>query len=185
MSHARSAGGTFAGERAGARRTAAVLSLLLAATALMAWAQTSAPTPGATAPAPPSSHALPAGRAPLPSATLPPPLARVLTDYETSWRKRDAAALAALFAEDGFVLPNGSPPVRGRAEIQRHYQGHGGPLSLRAYAFDTDGSSGWILGGYTGSEGTPDEGKFTLTLRKGADGRWLINSDMDNSNSRR
>jgi ketosteroid isomerase-like protein len=27
-----------------------------------------------------------------------------------------------------------------------------------------------------------DVGKFTLTLRKGADGRWLIVSDMDNGN---
>jgi ketosteroid isomerase-like protein len=25
-------------------------------------------------------------------------------------------------------------------------------------------------------------GKFTLTLRKGTDGRWLIVSDMDNGN---
>jgi ketosteroid isomerase-like protein len=28
-----------------------------------------------------------------------------------------------------------------------------------------------------------DIGKFTLTLRKHADGRWLILSDMDNGNS--
>jgi ketosteroid isomerase-like protein len=31
----------------------------------------------------------------------------------------------------------------------------------------------------------PDEGKFTLTLRKDKDGSWLIVSDMDNSNRRR
>src|SRR5262245_25223202 len=39
-----------------------------------------------------------------PTVTLPAPLARVLTDYEVAWRGKDAAALAALFAEDGFVL---------------------------------------------------------------------------------
>jgi ketosteroid isomerase-like protein len=33
--------------------------------------------------------------------------------------------------------------------------------------------------------GQPDIGKFTLTLRKDSDGRWLIRSDMDNSNRRR
>jgi hypothetical protein len=60
---------------------------------------------------------------PLPSVHLPPPLARVLTDYETAWRARDAAALARLFAEDGFVLSNGRPPVRGRPAIERHYTG--------------------------------------------------------------
>jgi len=39
--------------------------------------------------------------------------------------------------------------------------------------------------GYSGAQGQPEDGKFTLTLRRGADGRWLIMSDMDNSNRRR
>jgi ketosteroid isomerase-like protein len=30
-----------------------------------------------------------------------------------------------------------------------------------------------------------DDGKFTLTLRKDSDGRWLIMSDMDNGNAPR
>jgi hypothetical protein len=37
---------------------------------------------------------------PLPSVTLPPELDRVLRDYEKAWQARDAAGLAALFAED-------------------------------------------------------------------------------------
>ena len=123
--------------------------------------------------------------APEPSVSLPPELARVLTDYEAAWSKKDAAALAALFAEDGFVLPGGRPPVRGRAAIEKHYTGQGGPLSLRAIAYAAEGGTGYIIGGYTDTAGKPDVGKFTLTLRKGADGRWLIMSDMDNSNQRR
>ena len=78
--------------------------------------------PGRAQPAPAS----------LPSVELPPPLARVLTDYETAWAKKDAAALAALFAADGFVLSIGVPPVRGRAAIQEHYARAGGALSLMA-----------------------------------------------------
>ena len=113
---------------------------------------------------------------------LPRELDRVLTDYETAWSARDAKALAALFAEDGFVLPSGQPPVRGRAAIERYYQGHGGPLFLRAFAYATEGSVGYILGGYTGEEGKEDDGKFTLTLRKDSTGRWWIVSDMDNGN---
>ena len=118
----------------------------------------------------------------LPSVPLPPELARVLTDYETAWRAGDGAALARLFAEDGFVLPNGSPPVRGREAVRQYYKGPGGPLVLRAFAFATEGSTGYILGGFSRREGQADVGKFTLTLRKGADGRWLIVSDMDNGN---
>ena len=120
--------------------------------------------------------------APLPSVPLPPELARVLTDYEAGWRAGDGGALSRLFAEDGFVLSNGAPPVRGRAAIQRYYKGPGGPLALRAFAFATEGPVGYIIGGFSRQEGQPDIGKFTLTLRKGGEGRWLIVSDMDNGN---
>ena len=119
-----------------------------------------------------------------PSVTLPPALARVLHDYESAWQKKDARALAALFAEDGFVLAGGTPPVRGRAAIERHYTRSGGPLALRALAYSTEGAIGYILGGYARRAGDPDVGKFTLTLRRGGDGRWLILSDMDNGNGR-
>lgn len=119
-----------------------------------------------------------------PSVTLPPELARVLTDYEAGWKTGNAPALAGLFAEDGFVLPQGQPPVKGRAAIQKLYTSNGSPLSLRAIAFAMQGDVGYIIGGYSGEPGKPDDGKFTLTLRKAADGRWLIVSDMDNSNRR-
>jgi ketosteroid isomerase-like protein len=120
----------------------------------------------------------------IPSVELPPTLARVLRDYERAWESKHAAGLAALFAEDGFVLSRGIPPVRGRAAIEKHYTGQGGPLALRAFAFAIDGSIGYILGGYAPEVGKPDTGKFTLTLRRAGDGRWLIVSDRDNGNSR-
>ena len=124
------------------------------------------------------------GPAPLPSVTLPAPLARVLTDYEAAWQRKDAAGLAALFTGDGFVLSSGNPPVRGRAQIEKHYAGHGGPLALRALAYATEGSIGYIIGGFARAKGEPDIGKFTLTLAR-VGGRWMIMSDMDNGNTRR
>ena len=118
------------------------------------------------------------------AVALPPELARVLTDYEAGWKAGDAAALARLFTVDGFVLPAGRPPVRGRAAIQKLYTGPGAPLSLRAFAYATQGDVGYLIGGYSAERDKPDDGKFTLTLRKDRDGRWLIVSDMDNSNRR-
>jgi ketosteroid isomerase-like protein len=118
------------------------------------------------------------------SVELPAELARVLTDYEAGWKAGDAAALASLFTEDGFVLSNGGPAVKGRAAIQKLYTRNGSPLSLRAFAYATNGDTGYIIGGYGRERGKPDDGKFTLTLRKTGDGRWLIVSDMDNSNRR-
>ena len=131
-----------------------------------------------------ASIAVCAGAETLSTLTLPAPLGRVLTDYEAAWQKKDAAALAALFTEDGFVLGSGTPPIRGRAQIEKHYSGQGGPLALRGLAFATEGSVGYIVGGFARAKGQPDIGKFTLTLRKEG-GRWLIRSDMDNANARR
>jgi ketosteroid isomerase-like protein len=116
------------------------------------------------------------------SVSLPAALQHVLTDYETAWRNKDAAALSQVFTENGFVLTPGKEMVRGRAAIQKFYAGSGGPLFLRAVAFATNGNVGYMVGGFSHQEGAADDGKFTLTLRKEASGRWLIFSDMDNSN---
>lgn len=128
-----------------------------------------------------AQEALAPPAAPLPTATLPPEIDRVLRDYERGWRAGDEAALAALFTEDGFILQNGRPPVRGRAAIQQAYAESEGPLRLRGLAYAADDSVGWIVGVYGYGEGDAEMGKFVLALRRGADGRWMIAADIDNS----
>ena len=121
--------------------------------------------------------------APLPSIVLPPELDRVLRDYERDWQGNDGDALAALFTPDGFVAS--SPGwVRGTAAIQERYPETGGSLQLRALAFATADSVGYIVGAYGyGDQPEPaDRGKFVLALRHGPDGRWLIAADLDKSN---
>ena len=118
------------------------------------------------------------------SVSLPAPLAAVLTRYENAWRAKDGAALAKLFAEDGYVLPSGGPMVHGRKAIQELYTGQGGPLFLHAVSYATEGNVGYIIGTFGRLPDGPDVGKFTLTLTKGRDGEWLIMSDMDNGNHR-
>ena len=142
------------------------------------WQSTKVPAPEAI----PNSEI---SKSPEIAVKLPPELARVLTDYEAGWTAGDAKALAQLFAEDGFVLSQGHEPIKGREAIEKLYTLKGSPLFLRAFAYATNGNVGYILGGYSGAQGQPEDGKFTLTLRRGADGRWLIMSDMDNSNRRR
>lgn len=124
----------------------------------------------------------PQAPAAIPSVTLPAELDRVLRDYEKAWAAKDAAGLSRLFAEDGFILRPGGPPVRGRAAIEEAYKGHGGPLHLRALAFSHADSVGYIIGAYAEKAGAPDDGKFILTLRH-EQGRWLITADMDNGNT--
>lgn len=137
----------------------------------------------ALAAAPPAAGAQEEAPAPLPSVTLPPEMDRVLRDYERLWAAGDAAGLAAIFTEDGFVLQNGRPPARGREAIERAYAQAQGPLRLRALGFAADDTVGYIIGAYGyGDPGTEDMGKFTLTLRREAGGPWRIASDIDNMN---
>ena len=120
----------------------------------------------------------------MPSVPLPAELERVLRDYEKAWMARDARALAGLFAEDGFVLRGGQPPVRGREAIERAYQGAGGPLALRALEFRAEQKVGWIIGAYAGSAQAADSGTFVLALSRSEEGgEWQIAGDMDNGNS--
>ncbi|HEV8657150.1 MAG TPA: nuclear transport factor 2 family protein [Thermoanaerobaculia bacterium] len=125
------------------------------------------------------------GQTPLPSVKLSPDLDRVLRDYESAWRGHDPDALAALFAEDGFVLSDTKPPVRGRTAIREAYARAGGQLALRALAYETEGPVGYIIGAFGRTEDGPDAGKFILALRRAKDGRWMITADMDNSSRKR
>ena len=128
----------------------------------------------------------PPARVELPDAALPPELDRVLRDYERAWRAGDAKALAALFTADGVLLQNEALPVRGRSAIEAAYADQrGSPLRLRAIAYATSDTVGYILGGYRYGDDTRDMGKFTLTLRRAPGQPWLIASDMDNGNAPR
>ena len=122
-----------------------------------------------------------AAQAETPSVELPPELDRVLRDYEREWKAGNAAALAALFTEDGMALSNGRPPVRGRADITKAYGISGGDLRLRAVAYAAADTVGYIVGLYRWGADTSDTGKFVLALRRAPRGRWLIAADIDNS----
>jgi glyoxylase-like metal-dependent hydrolase (beta-lactamase superfamily II)/ketosteroid isomerase-like protein len=121
----------------------------------------------------------------LPSVTTPAEISRVLRDYERAWESHDAAALAALFTEDGMTLSNGGPARRGRTAIQEGYARAGGPLSLRAVSYAMGDTVGYIIGGYSQQAGQPDVGKFVLALRRSPGGPWQIAADIDNANQPR
>ncbi|GAA3929747.1 hypothetical protein GCM10022229_24300 [Luteimonas lutimaris] len=126
----------------------------------------------------------PAAMMELPESALPPDLDRVLRDYERAWRTGDAKAIALLFTEDGVLLQNYRPPVRGRAAIEAVYEGQrGSPLQLRALAYAAGDTVGYIVGGYRYGDAPHDIGKFTLTLERAPGKAWLISSDMDSMNA--
>lgn len=118
-----------------------------------------------------------------PSVALPPALDRVLRDYERGWRAGAADSVAALFTTDGFALPSGRAAARGRTAIATTYAGPGGDLQLRALAWGTSDSVGYVVGAYRYGAMGGDIGKFVLALRRDRGGRWLIAADMDNANA--
>ena len=134
----------------------------------------------------PAKTAAPAAAQEIPSVTLPPELDRVLRDYEKAWKAGDTTALANLFSEDGFVLGNGKPPVRGRDKIRTAYDNPSGELRLRALAFATEETIGWIVGAFSYGPSKGDMGKFVLALQRDSDegATWQIAADMDNTNRR-
>ena len=124
----------------------------------------------------------PALAEPLPTVTLPADVDRVLKDYEKAWIAKDTAALAKLFTTDGMALPSGQMPARGEESIRKAYaQSVGSPLNLRAVGYGASGELAYVIGGWGGALDKPEFGKFVLVLRR-VNGRWLIVSDMDNSN---
>lgn len=129
----------------------------------------------------PAQSAAAQAPAPIP---LPPAFDRVLREYEAAWRDGDGARLASLFTDDGFAVQSGSPIRRGRAAIAAGITKPGGALQLTAYAYSSSGTVGYIVGGYRYPDSTGPGGRFVLALQSGADGRWLIAADLDNSGPR-
>ncbi|VXB74900.1 SgcJ/EcaC family oxidoreductase [Massilia sp. 9I] len=120
----------------------------------------------------------------LPSVPVPAEVDQILRQYERAWAANDAAALAALFAPDGFALPSSQPPARGHTAIEQAYSGGGGqPTTLRALDYRAAGDLAYVVGAYGPAGQQRDHGKFVLVLRK-VDGRWLIAADIENGNQR-
>lgn len=125
----------------------------------------------------------PASSAPaLPSVSLPPELDRVLRDYETAYARRDSAALAALFAEDGFLLPAGGPPVRGHGSVARVLSLEGGPLSLVPVSYALGDSVAYVIGTFGAERSAGEGGKFVLALKRRGAEPWRVAADIANPN---
>lgn len=119
-----------------------------------------------------------------PTISLPADVDRVLKDYARAWEANDPVALSQLFDAAGMALPSGQPPAVGVESIRKAYStGAGSPLHLRPIAFGASGELAYVIGEWGTSPSKPDFGKFTLVLRRGADGGWRIVSDMDNANT--
>ena len=114
-------------------------------------------------------------------------------DVADAWVARfaahDAAGLAALYTEDGQLLPPDGEVVSGRAAIQE-FAAKNNPPDGPAFEFATIETL--VVGDYAHRQGSftikgPDgaargSGKF-IELWKKVDGKWLIHRDIWNRNA--
>lgn len=84
-----------------------------------------------------------------------PALEKLAAEFVAAFNAKDAAKVAALFAEDGMLLPPDVPLIKGRPEIERFYkklfETNVGTLKLTSLEADTSGSTGFDVGTYTRS----------------------------------
>jgi uncharacterized protein (TIGR02246 family) len=102
--------------------------------------------------------------------------------------KGDAAALAALYTADGQVMPAGSDPVRGKAAIQKFWQGAlssgVASITLKTVEVYGHGRVATEVGEYAlqDKDGkTLDHGKYIVIWRN-VGGDWKLMRDMFSTN---
>ncbi len=119
--------------------------------------------------------------------------------YLSTFNAPDPAALSALYAENGLVLPPSGVPVRGRTAIRDYWMKSGRRgLSLVILQKDICGEAGFFVGSYEVRQGSsgefkraggqleraglrhPEHGSFVLCVRRGDNGAWQIAADMWN-----
>ncbi len=107
--------------------------------------------------------------------------------WQSAFDARDSAALAAIYAEDGALLPPNSESVIGRAAIEAFWadfqaSGIGAEINdTEVYAY---GDDGYTVGAYTVTDAdgaTIDEGKYVVIWRH-VDDQWQLHRDIWNSN---
>jgi uncharacterized protein (TIGR02246 family) len=106
--------------------------------------------------------------------------------------KRDAAATATFYAEDGAILPPDAPIAKGREAIANVWQGffklNGFHLTFAPTRLNVSSAAdlAYEIGTYSvafsGDNGpVKDEGKYVVAWKK-VDGAWKVAADIFNSN---
>ena len=110
-------------------------------------------------------------------------------DFMVAVRKGDGAGLAALYTEDGKILPPNSDFVAGRQAIQGFWQAMLGMgikgARLESVEVESHGDTAIEVGKYTlyGGEGQElDQGKY-IVIWKHEHGQWKLHRDIFNSSN--
>ncbi|KAL3989611.1 hypothetical protein ACH3XW_28375 [Acanthocheilonema viteae] len=105
-------------------------------------------------------------------------------EFMKAFNSGDAAGAAALYDPEGYFMPNGIDPVKGRAGIESYYKQDmsEGVKSCQIITEEVNGGDDWAFerGSYhlNGTRG-PESGAY-LQIWKKVNGKWLIHNDCFN-----
>ncbi len=111
-----------------------------------------------------------------------------------AFNRQDAVSVAALYAEDGVVLPPDGPAVAGRPAIQGFFGGliTAGARDLAVQTVDLHPGGDRVIerGSFTlamrpeGGQASPMSGKYVVIWKKQPDGSWRLSIDIFNFDAR-
>lgn len=107
--------------------------------------------------------------------------------WQSAYDANDAAVIAAVYSENGALLPPNSESVNGQAAIEdffRDFQATGMRIEIQDTEAYVHGDVGYTVGAYTitNADGaTIDEGKYVAIWRY-IDGTWRMHRDIFNTN---
>jgi len=112
------------------------------------------------------------------------------TAFSAAYVRGDAAAMAALYTEDGVIFPERSAAIQGRAGIERYWTLPAGrritmhrltPARIEVHGdVAHDYGTFEIAGERDGQAWGPDRGKYVVVWKRGTDGAWRMYLDMWN-----
>ncbi len=111
-------------------------------------------------------------------------------EWKTAYNAGDAAAVAALYAEDATLLPDGRDIVSGPDALREYWAWEisnlpeGATIDLEVVAVNGSGDLAYEIGRFTvTADAEPiDEGKYLAVWRHEPDGSWKLVVDTWNGN---
>ncbi|HVM77765.1 MAG TPA: DUF4440 domain-containing protein [Stellaceae bacterium] len=107
-----------------------------------------------------------------------------------AYAKGDAATVASVYATDAVVMPPGAPPAKGRAAIQKFWQGAMdsgvGNVSLHTVQVGSSGTLAYEQGEFAldvrGKDGKTKHvaGKYIVVWKRTPQGQWQLYRDIWN-----
>jgi ketosteroid isomerase-like protein len=115
------------------------------------------------------------------------PLDGMSQKFEDHFRKGEVDAVAAMYMEDGVILPPNHARVQGRTDIAAFIK----EMTDAGFSLKLTPTDSWMDGALAARSGTyivldkdqkeVEHGKWLELWKKGADGKWLMVRDMWNS----